>query len=213
MRSHLAADVTLDNRSADFAGLAVQGPKAGEWFEKFMADGCQAPPRNGIMRIDLRDVPLFIARTGYTGEDGFELFCPARDAVRVWNETLAAGEAFGIQPCGLGARDTLRMEMCYPLNGNDLSPDRTPLEAGLGFFVDLGKADFIGRATLARQKEEGLKERLAAFRMTAASPPPRSLEGWRADRRDLQRRTLADLGLRHRPGLPARRLRQAGYDD
>jgi aminomethyltransferase len=81
---------------------------------------------------------------------------------------------FGIKPCGLGARDTLRMEMCYPLNGNDLSPERTPIEAGLGFFVDLEKGDFTGRAVLAEQKAAGAKQRLAAFKMIGAAPPPRS---------------------------------------
>jgi aminomethyltransferase len=176
MQAHLAEDVIFENRSADFAGLAVQGPKAAAWFEGF-ASGHAAPPRNGIARINHQDIPLFVARTGYTGEDGFEFFCPAGDAVRVWNDVLAAGTAFGIKPCGLGARDTLRMEMCYPLNGNDLSPMRTPLEAGLGFFVDLAKPGFIGRAVLAEQKAAGTAQRLAAFRMTGASPPPRSHYG------------------------------------
>ena len=174
MRAHAAPGAVLENRSADYAGLAVQGPNAAEWFQKFVRGGCIAPQRNGIVRTELGGVPLFIARTGYTGEDGFEIFCPAADAVQLWNDVLATGAAFGIKPCGLGARDTLRMEMCYPLNGNDLSPERTPLEAGLGFFVALDKTDFIGRAILAQQKAAGLKQRLAAFKMTGASPPPRS---------------------------------------
>jgi aminomethyltransferase len=177
MESHPGAEVTLENCSAAYAGLAVQGPKAAEWFDRFANGRCVAPQRNGIVRIEIDDVPLFISRTGYTGEDGFEIFCPANDAARVWNEALAAGAAFGIKPCGLGARDTLRMEVCYPLNGNDLSPERTPLEAGLGFFVDLEKPDFIGRAALAQQKAAGLAHRLAAFKMTGASPPPRSHYG------------------------------------
>jgi aminomethyltransferase len=176
MQPRVPAGVTLENRSAEFAGLAVQGPRAAEWFAKFTG-GKSAPPRNGIVRLEVGGVPLFIGRTGYTGEDGFEVFCPAVDAVRIWNAVLAAGAEFGIKPCGLGARDTLRMEMCYPLNGNDLSPERTPLEAGLGFFVDLDKGDFIGRATLAQQKAAGVKQRLAAFRMTGAAPPPRSHYG------------------------------------
>jgi aminomethyltransferase len=177
MQSHLAPGVTLENRSAEFAGLAVQGPRAAEWFDRFARGKCVAPQRNSVVRIDLGGVPLFIARTGYTGEDGFEVFCPAADAVCVWNDVLKAGAAFDIRPCGLGARDTLRMEVCYPLNGNDLSPDRTPLEAGLGFFVDLNKPDFIGRSALAGQKTAGIKQRLMAFRMTGASPPPRSHYG------------------------------------
>ena len=122
-------------------------------------------------------MPLYIARTGYTGEDGFEIFCPSASAVKLFNDVLTTGTAFGIQPCGLGARDTLRMEMCYPLNGNDLSPDHTPIEAGLGFFVDLNKPDFTGRAVLAEQKSNGPARKLVAFKMVGATPPPRSHYG------------------------------------
>ena len=164
----------LHNRSADYAGLAVQGPKANPWFENFFGTAIVAPARNGILYFERQDVPVYVARTGYTGEDGFELFFPAEKASDVFNDVLAAGQDLGIKPAGLGARDTLRMEMCYPLNGNDLSPDRTPIEAGLGFFVDLTKADFIGRDVLAEQKASGPTHRLAAFRMVGATPPPRS---------------------------------------
>ena len=100
-------------------------------------------------------------------------FGRARYAPFVWNEVLAKGEPLGIKPCGLGARDTLRLEMCYPLNGSDLSPDRNPIEAGLGFFVDLKKPQFIGREKLVRDKEQGPAEKLAPFRMTGKGPPPR----------------------------------------
>ncbi len=171
----VAPGVVLENRSDDFFGLAVQGPRAAEWFVKFTG-GKDAPPRNGIARIEVGGVPLIVCRTGYTGEDGMELFGPAANAVAVLNAVLSAGADFGIKPCGLGARDTLRMEMCYPLNGNDLSPDRTPIEAGLGFFVDLGK-EFTGCAVLAEEKANGPKQRLAAFKMVGATPPPRSHYG------------------------------------
>lgn len=177
MKSHLAPGVSLVNRSDEFAGLAVQGPKAAAWFDSFVAGKCQAPARNQIVRLDMGGGQMFIARTGYTGEDGFELFCPAGSAVAVWNDVLEKGAEFGIKPCGLGARDTLRLEMCYPLNGNDLSPTITPLEAGLGFFVDLQKPEFIGRAVLAAQKERGPARKLAAFKMQGATPPPRSHYG------------------------------------
>jgi len=170
------AGVTLENRSDDFFGLAVQGPRTADWFGKFTG-GKTAPARNGIAEIEFGGVPLIVCRTGYTGEDGVELFGPAASAVAVLNAVLAAGADLGIKPCGLGARDTLRMEMCYPLNGNDLSPDRTPIEAGLGFFVDLEKGDFTGRAVLAEQKANGTQQRLAAFKMIGATPPPRSHYG------------------------------------
>jgi aminomethyltransferase len=177
LQQHLVASVNLKNRSDDFAGLAVQGPHAQKWFEAFAEGRITAPVRNGIIKTTLQNTEIFVARTGYTGEDGFELFCPAGDAVAVWNAVLSSGAAFGIKPCGLGARDTLRMEMCYPLNGNDLSPERTPLEAGLGFFVDLSKPQFTGRTTLAAQKASGTSKRLAAFKMVGATPPPRSHYG------------------------------------
>jgi len=111
-----------------------------------------------------------VSRTGYTGEDGFEFFCPADDGISWWEKFLSAGAA----PCGLGARDTLRLEMGYPLNGNDLSPERTPIEAGLGFFCALTKDDFIGRETLARQKADGPATKLTALQYTGKGPPPRA---------------------------------------
>jgi aminomethyltransferase len=177
LNKHLAPGVKLENRSDDFAGIAVQGPKASAWFDAYVAGKCQAPARNQIVRLDMGGGQVFIARTGYTGEDGFELFCQASSAVELWNDVLAKGAEFGIKPCGLGARDTLRLEMCYPLNGNDLSPTITPIEAGLGFFVDLQKTEFMGRAVLAGQKETGAKRKLAAFKMQGATPPPRSHYG------------------------------------
>lgn len=177
LSAHLDKGVILENRSDSHAGLAVQGPRAAAWFDAFVAGKCVAPTRNAIVRLELDGVPLYIARTGYTGEDGFEIFCPSASAVKLFNDVLTTGTAFGIQPCGLGARDTLRMEMCYPLNGNDLSPDHTPIEAGLGFFVDLNKPDFTGRAVLAEQKASGPARKLVAFKMVGATPPPRSHYG------------------------------------
>jgi aminomethyltransferase len=175
--THPADGVALENRSDEFAGLAVQGPRAAEWFEAFAAGNCAAPARNHIIQLERDGVSVFVARTGYTGEDGFELFAPAASAVKLLRDVLATGASFGIKPCGLGARDTLRMEMCYPLNGNDLSPERTPIEAGLGFFVDLAKPDFIGRSVLAEQKAIGPAVKLAAFKMIGATPPPRAHYG------------------------------------
>lgn len=174
LAAHLPAEVSLRNRSEEWAGLAVQGPKAAEWFTHWAGAASVAPARNQIVRLDVGTVPVYVARTGYTGEDGFELFCQVEHAEKMLHDVLASGAPFGLKPCGLGARDTLRMEMCYPLNGNDLSPTHSPIEAGLGFFVDLSKPDFIGRAVLAEQKEKGPSRRLAAFKMVGATPPPRS---------------------------------------
>ncbi len=174
LTSNFQPGLSFQNQSDSWAGLAIQGPKAAAWYDAWTGGASGAPARNGIARLDVRHVPVFVARTGYTGEDGFELFCPSGHAVKLLNDVLETGAAFGIKPCGLGARDTLRMEMCYPLNGNDLSPDRTPIEAGLGFFVDLSKPEFMGRAVLAEQKTNGTQRKLVAFKMVGATPPPRS---------------------------------------
>ncbi len=114
-----------------------------------------------------------IARTGYTGEDGFEIIAPDPIIEAVWNRILEIGQPFGLQPCGLGARDTLRTEVCYPLYGHELDENTTPIEAGLGFFVSLEKGDFIGRSVLAEQKGKGTVKKCVAFKMTDKSAPPR----------------------------------------
>jgi aminomethyltransferase len=166
LASHQDEQVALRNESDLWAGMAIQGPLAEETFAAVFPDEA-LPPRNGITTTATGAI---VCRTGYTGEDGFEFFCPADDAIAWWDQFLSAGAA----PCGLGARDTLRLEMGYPLNGNDLSPARTPIEAGLGFFCDLTKCDFVGRDTLVRQKAEGTSVKLTALQYTEKGPPPRA---------------------------------------
>jgi glycine cleavage system T protein (aminomethyltransferase) len=166
LQKHLRGDVDIDNRSANFGGVAIQGPGVTNLFENL-------PSRNHIVDLHWHGIPVTIARTGYTGEDGVEVFFRAMDAAKFWNLVLEKGKEFGIKPCGLGARDTLRLEMCYPLNGSDLSPDRNPIEAGLGFFVDLSKPGFTGRDVLLKTKENGPREKLVPFRMKDKGPPPR----------------------------------------
>jgi aminomethyltransferase len=174
LRSHLLTQqVQLEDQSDRHAGLAIQGPKIGELFAKLFGEEAKMPERNRIAPFQLGSAKLLVARTGYTGEDGIEVFFPAQAAPRVWNEILSKGESLGIRPCGLGARDTLRLEMCYPLNGSDLSPEHNPIEAGLGFFVDLNKPQFTGREKLLREKENGPARRLVPFKMQGKSPPPR----------------------------------------
>ncbi len=165
MENHLADGVSLRNESDQWAGLAIQGPESQEVFRKLFP-GEELPPRNGISKTAAGEI---VCRTGYTGEDGYEFFCPADQGTVFFEKFIAAGAI----PCGLGARDTLRLEMCYPLNGNDLSPERTPIEAGLGFFCDLTKEDFIGKAVLAAQKKNGPETRLTAITLTEKGPPPR----------------------------------------
>ena len=166
LESRATTNLRLGDRSAHFGGVAIQGPRITELF-------VELPPRNHIVDVELDGMPVSIARTGYTGEDGVEVFFAASDAAKFWNLVLDNGKQLGIKPCGLGARDTLRLEMCYPLNGSDLSPERNPIEAGLGFFVDLTKPKFTGRDVLLKVKEDGPAQKLAAFKMEGKGPPPR----------------------------------------
>ena len=168
-----AREIRIDNRSADFGGVAIQGPRVAELFHALFGEDIDLPPRNHIIELGFDGTNVSVARTGYTGEDGVEVFFRAQDAAEFWNAALDKGKPFGIKPCGLGARDTLRLEVCYPLNGSDFSPERNPIEAGLGFFVDLTKPNFVGRKALMKTKENGSAEKLAAFRMEGKGPPPR----------------------------------------
>ncbi len=143
-----------DDVSDDWALLAVQGPEALDRL------GIEIAPFTFRQDVDVLGVGCLVAGTGYTGERGCELGCAPEDAVRLWDAILERG----VTPCGLGARDTLRLEVCYPLHGNDISPDRTPIEAGLGWACALDK-DFTGVPVLRRQKEEGPSEKLIAFVM------------------------------------------------
>ena len=163
---HLSDGATMRNESDQWAGMAIQGPQAAQVFALVFPNET-LPPRNGIATLANGSI---VCRTGYTGEDGFEFFCPAAEGIMSWEKFIAAGAA----PCGLGARDTLRLEMGFPLNGNDLSPERTPIEAGLGFFCDLEKSTFTGREILAQQKSAGPQLKLTAIRCTEKSPPPRA---------------------------------------
>lgn len=173
MRSRLSAEVSLSDQSAFFVALAVQGPRSPDLLRQFG----ELPARNRIQELRIQGIPALVARTGYTGEDGFELFYPAAAGALIWNGLLQRGEPLGVKPCGLGARDTLRMEVCYPLNGADLAPDRTPLEAGLGHFIDLEKPEFVGRDALLAQKVSRIRQRLVALKADGKSPPPRAHYG------------------------------------
>ncbi|HXF58181.1 MAG TPA: glycine cleavage system aminomethyltransferase GcvT [Actinomycetota bacterium] len=159
-----APDGTAVTLRDDLCLLAVQGPRSLEVVAELF------PEARDLAYLRCTETafggePVVLARSGYTGERGYELFVPGAVAVELWRALLRAGEPHGIRRCGLGARDTLRLEMGYPLHGNDLSEDRTPLEAGLGWAVALDKGDFPGRAVLLRQREEGVPVRLWGLRM------------------------------------------------
>ena len=173
LQDRLTEGISLTSRSADFGAVAIQGSQTAALSHVLFDNDVELPARNHIVDVSFNRTSVSVARTGYTGEDGIEVFFRANDAANFWNAVLEGGKSLGIKPCGLGARDTLRLEMCYPLNGSDLSPERNPIEAGLGFFVDLGKHDFVGRDALVKTKESGPREKLVPFRMKEKGPPPR----------------------------------------
>lgn len=161
-----ASGLTLTNESARYCQIAIQGPKA--------KDILQTLTKTALNEIKtywfsegyvLGSIPAVLARTGYTGEDGFEIYVPWAQGPEVWRALLAAGLPLGLKPCGLGARDTLRLEMKYPLYGNELTDETNPLEAGLGWVTKLDKGDFIGRGPVLRAKEAGLKRKLVGIRL------------------------------------------------
>ncbi|HWQ93166.1 MAG TPA: glycine cleavage system aminomethyltransferase GcvT, partial [Clostridia bacterium] len=175
--------VTLENQSDRLGAVALQGPKAAVVAEQCFPGASQGGVRVssvsglkknelGIFELDGRRV--YVARTGYTGEDGFEMVAEGETLQGMWDRLLKAGVTQGLKPAGLGARDTLRTEVCYPLYGHELDEQTTPIEAGLGFFVALNKGDFVGRSTLAEQKANGANPKLVAFKMAGHSAPPRA---------------------------------------
>ncbi len=159
-------DIDLENISDKISEVAIQGPKAQDILQKLTDTNLNDIKFfNFKPVVKVADVPCLVSRTGYTGEDGFEVYCNNNDIEKIWNSLLEAGNDLGIKPAGLGARDTLRFEASLPLYGNEISSEISPLEAGLGFFVKLNKENFIGKEALAKQKSEGLKRKLVGFEM------------------------------------------------
>jgi aminomethyltransferase len=174
--------VLLKDVSDAMGAVAIQGPDVVDFIDSLsptptvagtMVDKPSQLKKNQIAKIQFSGTELWLARTGYTGEDGFEIVAPADIIKSIWNKVLELGKPFGLKPCGLGARDTLRTEVCYPLYGNELNEETTPIEAGLSFFVSLNKEEFVGRAALANQKADGVTKKLVAFKMSEKSAPPR----------------------------------------
>jgi len=177
-----AGDLTVNDVSGDFGAVAIQGPRVVEFIGQLFP----GLSNGGVTSVAITDLkknqigawtfagqPVRVGRTGYTGEDGFEVISPVSTIGEIWNKALAIGHVACLQPCGLGARDTLRTEMCYPLYGHELDENTTPIEAGLGFFVALDKGDFVGRSVLLEQKAKGVTRKCVAFKMTDKSAPPR----------------------------------------
>ncbi|MGB4439736.1 MAG: glycine cleavage system aminomethyltransferase GcvT [Sedimentibacter sp.] len=172
LKSQIFGKIELRNVSEDYAQIALQGPNAQTILQK-------------VVEIDLNDIEFYhfqdsvivgdiktlVSRTGYTGEDGFELYFASEYGPKMWDLLLEAGKDEGLVPAGLGARDTLRFEAALPLYGQEIDKDITPYEAGLGFFVKLAKDDFIGKDVLAKQKAEGIKRKVVGFEMVDRGIP------------------------------------------
>jgi aminomethyltransferase len=163
LEAHRPAGATLTDRSESTALLALQGPRSAEILRGHVPEAALGLGYYRFVRGPLFGVEAVISRTGYTGEDGFELYFEPAHGMKVWDGLMRAGAPHGLEPIGLGARDTLRLEMGYMLYGNDIDDSTTPLEAGLGWTVKLAKPAFEGREVLVRQKELGLERKLVGL--------------------------------------------------
>jgi len=165
----------IENVSDRTGAVAVQGPAVAHFIDAVFRGTTRASQltKNQIGTFRMGSIEARVSRTGYTGEDGFEVVACSEDILKIWNALIEAGRPHGIKPAGLGARDTLRTEVCYPLYGHELDEETGPVEAGLGFFVAYDKGDFIGRAALLRKKESGASRKLVAFKSLEKSAPPR----------------------------------------
>jgi len=165
IRSQNQFDAQVEFASERYSQLAIQGPRAQATLQKLTAVDLATIKNYWFTDGEVSGTPARIAHTGYTGEDGFEIYVPPAEAQHTWNEVLRAGAEFGIKPCGLGARNTLRLEAKMALYGHEIDASISPLEADLGWIVKLDKGEFVGRDALLKQKEAGLKRKLIGFEM------------------------------------------------
>ncbi len=162
-------NVKIINRSDEFSMIAVQGPKSVEIMKSFIPELLRYP-RFGIVEKEIMGKHCYISRTGYTGEDGFEITAPHSIIANLWEEFMKLGKDLGIKPCGLGARDSLRLESGYLLYGSDIDDDHSSYEANYGWVVKLKKGDFIGKQAIERQLKEGIKRKLTGITMDRGVP-------------------------------------------
>ncbi len=171
IKRHAASfNVELHDTSAAYALLALQGPRSERILQDLSDHMLDRIPYYWSQHIGVDTIECRVSRTGYTGEDGFEILCDERHALHLWNRLLITGHDRGLIPCGLAARNTLRLEAAFRLYGNDMDQTTTPLEAGLGWVVKLAKGNFIGRDVLIQQKAEGLKRKLVGFEVLDKAP-------------------------------------------
>jgi len=171
LADHPVEDVRLANLSDSYAQLALQGPNASKILSQLTDEKLTDLAYYHFGEGLVAGQQTIISRTGYTGEDGFELYLNAAGAESLWAALMAAGKSYGLAPCGLGARDTLRLEMKFALYGHEISAEISPLEAGLGWITKLDKPFFVGRDALLQQKDNGIERRLAALVMTESGIP------------------------------------------
>jgi aminomethyltransferase len=166
MRRHRSGfDVEVEDVSAQWAQMALQGPRALATLQPLVAAALDTVKYYRFKRAEVDGASCIVSRTGYTGEDGFEIYSPPLEAARIWQALMRTGEEHGIAPVGLAARDTLRLEAKMALYGNDIDETTTVLEADLGWIVKLNKGEFLGRDVLVRQQAEGVARKLVGFEM------------------------------------------------
>ncbi len=171
LQQHITKDVHIKNRSDEISLLAVQGPQSVTLLQRLTNVDLSSIPYYHFVRGRLANVDMLISRTGYTGELGFELYFPPDPGPSIWQSIFDAGVSVGVGPVGLGARDTLRMEMGFCLYGQDIDTTTHPLEAGLGWLTKLDKGPFIGRDQILKAKQEGLKRKLVGFTIAGKAFP------------------------------------------
>ncbi len=183
IKSNISKDIEMNNLHQDIAIIAIQGPKS---FE--LANDLGLPTDMQYMAfkdVSFMGQPITICRTGYTGEKGFELLIPAQAAINIWDEIISKGQKYGAKAVGLGARDTLRTEMGYPLHGQDISLNISPLEAGLSWAVSLEKSNFLGKDALLKQKANGIKRKLVGIKAVERAIPRSHMRVLDVDKKDI----------------------------
>lgn len=177
VRNSLGFDISIDNQSHNYSLLAIQGPKASDLMEKMGLKKENQPEFFSIKRAELFNINLFVSRTGYTGEDGFEILVKNEFSELLWNYIIEAGKEFGLKPIGLGARDTLRLEAALHLYGNDMDEDTTPIEANLTWSVSKTKtADYNGKEVIQKHLESGGEKKLIGLKMLERAIPRHEYE-------------------------------------
>lgn len=165
IRAHMKFDSEVEFTSDEYAQLAIQGPQAAATLQKLTSTNLADIKYYWFADGTVGGVPARIAHTGYTGEDGFEIYIPPESASQIWNDVFEAGEEFGIKACGLGARNTLRLEAKMALYGHELTASTNPFEADLPWIVKMEKSDFVGRGALEKSSQQGITRKLAGFEM------------------------------------------------